>query len=302
MSLSLTVLGSGSALPTPKRSSTAQVLKVDERFFLIDCGEGTQVQLKRFGFKPLRFNHIFISHLHGDHIFGLFGLLSSMNLNGRKSPLYLYTQEGHKAILDAVLSDFEFLYELRYKFYDPKKPSVLLDDKGIKVTAFPVTHRTPTVGFLFEEKAKPLNIRKEAIDEFNLSVKDIVQIKAGEDYITPEGNRIKNQNLTHKGPKPASYAFVTDTQYDERIVPHIAGANLLYHDATFAHDLLKMARLTQHSTALQASLIAKKAKVGKLLIGHFSQRYKTVDALLKEAQLEFPNTEAAFDGKTIDIV
>ncbi len=301
MSIQVTILGSSSALPAPNRFPTAQLLNVNERFFLVDCGEGTQVQLKRFKQRPSRINNIFISHLHGDHIYGLFGLLSSYSLMGRKNPIVLHTQEPHKAILDAVFAGVPLSYRIEYRFYDPKKSEVVYEDNGVVVTSFPVVHRMPTVGFLFQEKPKQRNIKKSAIQEFNIGVKDIVRIKAGEDFVTEDGNVIKNRNLTTDPQKTCSYAFVTDTAYTENILPYVSGVDVLYHESTFTHDMVKMARQTFHSTAFQAAQIAKKAKVGKLVLGHFSLRFKKLDAFLKEAKLEFENTVLGNDGMTIDI-
>ncbi|MEN9444714.1 MAG: hypothetical protein RIS47_1604 [Bacteroidota bacterium] len=301
MGFTLTVLGTGSALPTPSRFSTAQVLNVNERFFLLDCGEGTQIQLKKYGINTSRITHIFISHLHGDHIFGLFGLLSSMSLTGRKVPLTIFSIEELKPIIDACLGAYRLDYEIKYTFFSPNVITTLIDDRGLEVISFPVSHRAPTVGFRFKEKQKEYNVKKTAITEFGLTIKDIISIKQGNDYTTPEGNVIRNANITNAPKQTKSYAFVTDTSYDERIIPIVKGVDLLYHESTFTHESLKMARMTTHSTALQAGMIARRAQVKNLLLGHFSQRYKDTSVFLKEAQLEFQQTRTAFDGMRIEI-
>lgn len=297
MTFELTILGSGSALPTSRRYPTAQALNVLERFFLIDCGEGTQLQLRNAKVRMSNINHIFISHLHGDHIFGLFGLLSTYNLLGRKNPLTIHGHSNLKAILDFYYQQFaeELQYRVEVKPIDSRSFHLIHEDKVVEVYAIPLKHRVPSWGFLFREKEKERNIDKFAIEKYNIGIKDILKVKAGEDFITDDGELIPNSDISTMPPKPRSYAFCSDTAYFERITKWIDGVDLLYHEATFADAERKIAKQTAHSTASQAAMIAKKANVGKLIIGHFSNRYKDLNPLLTEARLIFPETYLAED-------
>ncbi len=302
MTFSVTILGSSSALPTSKRFSTAQVLNVHERFFLIDCGEGVQIQLRKFRIKFGKINHIFISHLHGDHFFGLFGLLSSFHLLGRETDLNIYSHPE----LEEILKNLSWFFdELKFKIiFHPlnyETSEVIYSGKYVEVKSFPLKHRIPTCGFLFKEKPKQRNIRKEYVDRYNIPIKDIVKIKQGADFVTDKGITIPNKELTIPPPVPRSYAFCSDTAFDERIIPEIQNVDLLYHESTYLQDLKKQAAETFHSTASQAAAIAQKANAGKLIIGHFSSRYKEVQSFLDEAQLVFPNTFVAEDGETHDV-
>jgi ribonuclease Z len=297
MTFELTILGSGSALPTSRRYPTAQALNVHERFFLIDCGEGTQLQLRNAKVSMSKINHIFISHLHGDHVFGLFGLLSTYNLLGRKNKLTIHGHPELKNIIEFFYRQFaeELQYKVEISPINSRSFHLIHEDKAVDVYAIPLKHRVTSWGFLFREKEKELNIKKEIIELYNLGVKDIVQIKAGKDFITEKGITIPNNELTKKPPTPRSYAFCSDTAYFERIAKWINGVDLLYHEATFADAERKIAKQTAHSTASQAASIAKKANVGKLLIGHFSNRYKDLTPLLIEARTIFPETYLAED-------
>lgn len=292
MTFELTILGSGSALPTSRRYPTAQALNVLERFFLIDCGEGTQQQLRNSHVRFGKLNHIFISHLHGDHVFGLFGLLSSFNLLGRKTALYIYGPEGLETIIEFFRKHFaeDIQFPIHIKIIKIKGPEILFEDKLVEVSAFPLKHRVQTFGYLFREKPREPNIRKEAIEKYKLGFKDILSAKHGEPLFDNQGQPIPVKELIVPSKFPRSYAFCSDTAYYERIIPWIKNVDLLYHEATFANSELKIARQTQHSTASQAAMIANKAEVGKLLIGHFSNRYKDTDILLSEARAVFPNT------------
>ncbi|MBN2486948.1 MAG: ribonuclease Z [Bacteroidales bacterium] len=303
MTFDLTILGSGSALPTSRRYPTAQALNVLERFFLIDCGEGTQLQLRNAKVKFGHINHIFISHLHGDHVFGLFGLLSTFNLLGRKTDLYIY---GHSD-LENITGFFrrQFAEEMQYPIHImPLKPGALqliFEDKVCEVFAFPLRHRVPSWGYLFKEKVRGPNIRKELIDIYKLGIKDIIDIKNGKDFTTSEGVVVPNSDLVTAPKPPRSYAYCSDTAYYERITKWIAGCDVLYHEATFADSERKIAKQTGHSTASQAAMIAKKAGVKKLVLGHFSNRYKELDTLLVEARTIFTETYLAEDLQTISI-
>lgn len=295
MTFELTVLGSSSALPTSTRFPTAHVLNMHERFFLIDCGEGTQIQLRKakIGFGKL--NHIFISHVHGDHVFGLFGLFSTLQLLGRKTPLHLHAHSGLEELIDFYRKHFgdDQGYPIVFHKIQGRKVQVIHEDKLVQVTAFPLKHRLPTFGFLFQEKKRQLNIRKETISKYNLSIKQIHEIKEGKDITIDSGELLRNSVVTELPYKQRSYAFCSDTMYYEKNIPLLMNVDLLYHESTFLHNDKKLAKQTGHSTAKQAAAFALKANAGKLLIGHFSSRYKNIDTLLEEARETFPRTELA---------
>ncbi len=303
MSFKLTILGSSSALPTSERNTSAQVLNHDERFFLIDCGEGTQIQLRRYKIRLGKIDHIFISHLHGDHIFGLPGLLSSYNLMGRKKTLHIYSHPGLKKILDSQfrLLKNEQKFNIIYHDLTPAVKQIIYEDKKFTITSFPLEHSVPTWGFLFKEKPRQRNIRIDYIAKYNIPVKNIVDIKNGADFITPDQKVIKNKTLTIPPHKARSFAYCTDTQYSEAIIPVVRNTDILYHESTFLQEDAGLAEETKHSTALQAAEIAHKAKAGKLIIGHFSTRYKQINRFLNEAEKKFPDTVIAEDGKTIKV-
>jgi ribonuclease Z len=298
MSFSLTVLGSSSALPTSKRFTTAQVLNVHERFFLIDCGEGTQIQLRRFSINFLKINHIFISHLHGDHIFGLFGLMSSYNLLNRKSDLHIYAHGDLEISLEHYKRHFGsgLLYSIVLHPFTTNKSGMIYSDRHMTVETLPLRHSIPAVGFIFREKEKPLNIKKEAIARYQLGIGDIRKIKQGNDYIASDGTQVPNEKLTLPKLRSRSYAFCTDTTVFPRLVEKLKDIDMLYFEATFANKDKKLAKLTGHTTAPQAAQLARDANVGKLLIGHFSTRYKSVTPLVLEARAIFENTYAVEDG------
>jgi len=302
--MKLTILGSSSALPTSERFPSAHVLCAHERIYLIDCGEGTQMQLRRNKIRTSAINHIFISHLHGDHVFGLYGLLSTFNLMGRKKPLNLYAPGNYDRILFSHLSDFDINlnFEINFIQLSGKDPVQILDDKYLTVTAFPLKHRVPSFGFLFREKAPDRNIIKELIDLYRIPVSAIHRIKKGADFLTADGELIGNSFLTINPPRPLSFAYCSDTKYFAGLAGIVKGVDLLYHEATFDGSLKNLALKTGHSTSVQAATIAKSACVGKLIIGHFSARYKNVTPLVEEARSLFPETEAAKDGKTYDVM
>ncbi len=298
MSFTLTVLGSSSALPTSKRYPSAHVLNVREHFFLIDCGEGTQLQLRKYKFRFARINHIFISHLHGDHVFGLPGLISTFNLLGRNSELYIYGHIELQQYLNCFLNQFgkDLLFDIRFIPVKSKRQGIIFENKQVTVESIPLRHRIPTIGFLFREKEKDRNIRKDVIQKYKLNIKDIVRIKQGEDYITRDGQSIPNQELTIPPFKGRSFAYCSDTLFHKGLAERIKDVDLLYHEATFMEKDKKLARLTMHSTVAQAASIAKLAKAGELLIGHFSSRYKSIDEIVNEARTVFENTQAVEDG------
>jgi len=303
MALSLTILGSNSALPTSDRYPTAQILRVSERFFLIDCGEGTQMQLRRNKINFSKINHIFLSHLHGDHIFGLMGLISTFGLLGRRNALHIHAHEDLKGLLVPHLEYFcaDLPYNIVFHDLSYDEPTVIYEDKKVTVESFPLSHRVPTCGFLFKEKPKQPNIRKAAIQKYQLEVREIVAIKNGETFIGEDGNPVPADELLIPAPKPASYAFCSDTRYYRRIIPIIKGVDLLYHEATFAHELKDLAKRTSHTTAKQAATIARDAEVGQLLLGHFSSRYKNLTPLEQEAKAVFENMVLVSDNEVYEV-
>ncbi|MCJ7446334.1 MAG: ribonuclease Z [Bacteroidales bacterium] len=301
--MKVTILGSSSALPTSERFPSAHVLNAHERLFLIDCGEGTQMQLRKNKIKFSKINHIFISHLHGDHVFGLYGLLSTFNLMGRQNPICLYAPENYHQILLSHLDDFDINlgFEVDFIPLSGNDPVKILDDKYITVNSFPLEHRVPAFGFLFREKTSDRNIIKESIIKYQIPSLRIPAIKKGEDFITSEGVLIKNEDITLPPPEPLSYAYCSDTKYSRRVATFVKGVNLLYHEATFDKSLSDLAGITCHSTTLDAAKTANEANAGTLLIGHFSARYKDIMPLVEEARSLFPDTFPAIDGQTYDI-
>jgi ribonuclease Z len=301
--MKLTILGSSSALPTSERYPSAHVLNAHERLFLIDCGEGTQMQIRKNRIRFGKINHIFISHLHGDHIFGLYGLLSTFNLMGRKSPLNLYAPETYDHILQTHLHDFDIHLDYNINFIplSGKDPVTILEDKNLNVTSFPLEHRIPSFGFLFKEKQADRKIIKESITRFGIPIAKMLSIKRGEDFITDQGEVIKNEDITISPPEPLSYAYCSDTRYFKRLSSFVKGVTVLYHEATFDKSKNELAVLTGHSTTLNAGTVAAEAEAGALIIGHFSARYRDIDILVEEARSLFPETFAAIDGKTYDI-
>ena len=302
--MKLTILGSSSALPTSERNPSAHALNVHERSYLIDCGEGTQLQLRRNRISFTKINHIFISHLHGDHVFGIYGLLSTMSLMGRKLPLHIYAPGNYDIILNSHLNDFqlELGFEIKFTSLKGKDPEIILDNKHLTVTSFPLVHRIPSFGFLFREKQKDRNIIKECIDKYNIPIFRIPAIKKGEDFLTSDGEIIKNEVLTLQPAPPVSYAYCSDTRYFARLSSFVKGVTALYHEATFAADNQKLAKTTFHSTTHDAATTAKNAEAQTLIIGHFSSRYKDINQLVDEAKAVFPRTFPAIDGKTYEIV
>jgi ribonuclease Z len=298
MKFEITILGSSSATPIYTRHPTAQVLNARERFFLIDCGEGTQMQMMRYKIKMQRISHIFISHLHGDHYLGLMGMLSTMHLQGRTTELHLYGQQDLMDVLEIQLrlSNTVLRYNLIFHSVRHYVSSVILEDEDILVRSIVLNHRIPCTGFLFREKQKPRKLISNKMQQYNIPFIYFNKIKNGEDYEDDFGNIIKNEELTLPSSPSRSYAFCSDTIYDENIINDVRGVDLLYHEATFMHDMADRAQATYHTTSLQAAEIAKKAEVKKLLIGHFSARYKNLSLLLDEARSVFPNTELALEG------
>lgn len=299
--MKITILGSGSAKPTPHRHHAAHVLNVCEQLFLIDCGEGTQYQLQLFGISPLRINHIFISHLHGDHTLGLPGLIFTMAMMGRQTPLWLYGPARVGEMIHSMMQfyDSDFEYQLHFTAVDTTQNSVIFENKVVSVESIPLRHRVPTTGYLFRQKPPLLNIRKEAIQEYGLNLSQIVAAKNGDPIMTDSGELIENHRLTLPQVQTSSFAYCSDTTPSGRVAEIVRGVTLLYHEATFAHELRSIAHTTGHTTATQAGRLAAKAHVGQLVIGHFSSRYTDLETLLAQSQAEFPNTILATDGLRI---
>ncbi len=303
MSFKLTILGCSSATPTLYRHSSAQILNVNERLFLIDCGEGAQTQMRKFKIKFQRIDNIFISHLHGDHYLGLMGLLFTFHLLGRTKEIHIYSDPGLKKIIDMQIeiSKANLLYPLIFHSIDSAKSKVIYNDDIITVRTIHMDHRIPTVGFLFTEKPKERKIRKEVIEKMQIPVKEYEKIKKGSDFTDARGKLYKNDELTISGPKPVSYACCSDTGYTESYIPLIKGADMLYHEATFMQDKLKNAREKFHCTSIDAATIALKAGVKQLMIGHYSARYNDLNPLLEEAKTVFENTILADEGVVYNI-
>jgi ribonuclease Z len=304
MKFEVTILGSSSATPIYNRNPTSQALNVNERLYLIDCGEGTQQQMLRFDIKPSRIDHIFISHLHGDHYLGLVGLLSSMHLNGRKKELKLFGPEHLLEIINLQLkySETTLQYPIEFTITNANSAEVIVDNEDVIVETIPLDHRIACTGFLFREKKRLRKLLKDKLEELQIPVQYYTALKKGKDYIAEDGTVYKNEILTLDSEQPKAYAYCSDTIFNPQYFQQINNVNLLYHEATFLHNMLDRAGETFHTTALQAAQIAAQIQTKKLLIGHFSARYKNLDELLDEAKSVFPATELAIEGRTFAIV
>lgn len=299
----LTILGSGSALPTRDNFPTAQLFDIREKQFLIDCGEGTQIRLRQMGLKLNRLGHIFISHLHGDHCFGLLGLISTLGMLNRTADLYIHGPVGIRDLFEPQLAFFcaESPFRICFEEFDARQSTVIYDDRSLSVTSLPLRHRVPCAGFLFREKPGYRHLLREWIDYYKIPVAQLNLIRQGADFVNAEGEIIPNERLTAPPNPVVSYAYCSDTAYNENLIPLLQGVDLLYHEATFADSEQKRARQTMHSTAREAATIASKAGVGKLLIGHYSARYHNKELLLDEARQVFENTELTHDMQTFAI-
>ena len=294
----LTIIGSGSALPMRERHASSQYLHLGSRHILIDCAEGTQLRLQELKISPMKLDTILISHLHGDHYYGLIGLINSMHLNGRTNPLKIYGPPELINILNLMLkaSDTHLRYPLHFHALEPIDGQILELDNHLRITSFRVKHRIPAWGFRFDE-ILGRKINKDFIAAFQPTHEDLQHIQAGEDYMTAAEDVLSNETITHLPHPSRSYAYCTDTAYFESLIDRVFGVNLLYHEATFGKDMGDFALQTFHSTTVQAAEIAFRAEVGKLLIGHFSSRYKNPEVLLDEAKTVFESTELALDDK-----
>lgn len=299
----LKILGSNSATPAYGRHHSAQLLTAGKYQFLIDCGEGTQERLSSAHINVWKINHIFISHLHGDHYLGLMGLLFTMHLLKRTHDLHLFGQKGLQEIILAQLkySDSRLNYQIIFHELSPDKRHTIFENDYITVESFPLTHRIPCCGFIFKEKPKPYRINKEKIDE-GIPLKAIARLKQGNDFKDEEtGVLYKREEYTLAPRKSRSYAYCSDTSYNQSIVPYIKGVDLLYHEATFLMEKEEWAHKTYHSTTNEAAQIATHANAGQLIIGHFSARYKDLSPFLEEAKEVFPNTVLAIEGELFEV-
>ena len=303
MTFRITRLGSSAAQPSVKRHHAAHALNVHEQFYLVDCGEGTQSRLLEAGINPLKINAVFISHLHGDHVYGLFPLISTLGLMGRKTPLEVFAPRPFDEITEQHFRYFDcgLEFEVQYHPVDTRKHQLLYENKVMEVWSVPLRHRIPTSGYLFREKTPPLNVHKEAITRYGLSIAQIVAAKRGERILLDDGTELAPEELTYRPYEPRSYAYLSDTLYSAKAAGLVRGVDLLYHEATFAHTDRALARQTGHSTAQQAAKAAIAAEAKRLLIGHFSGRYKDITPLTEEARLLFPQTEAVIEGQAYDI-
>ncbi len=300
--MKLTILGCYSATPRTLNNTTSQVLELGNHMFLIDCGEGTQVQLRKHKIKFNRIKHIFISHLHGDHFFGLVGLISTFRLLTRETDLHIYGPKGIKEVvtLQMKLADSWTNYNLIFHELTSHASELIFEDEKIEVHTIPLDHRIYTNGYLFREKEGPRKLLIHAVEEANIDVAYYRKLTQGFDVENEDGITIKNELVTKAGPKPKSYAFCSDTMYKEEIVPIIKDTDVLYHESTFLEKHAHLGPKTKHATAKEAAKIAKMANVGTLLLGHYSTRYKGLNEFKEEAQEVFENVELCDDGKVFE--
>ncbi len=287
---------------TPRHQPSCQVLNVRDNLAMIDCGEGAQLAVRRMGLKLMRLNHIFISHLHGDHCFGLPGLVSTMALLNRTNSLTIHTFKDGAELFGQMLDYFcrERPFEVRFNVIDTHK-RVIWEDNAMTVTSFPLVHRVPAVGFLFREKPKMRHIIGDEVRRLGIPHYAMNSLRQGQDWITPEGVLIPNDQLTTPADHAISYAYCSDTKYSKRVIKHVEGVDWLYHEATYDDSLRIKAHKRYHSTALEAATVAREAGVRQLILGHFSKRYLDDTILLNEAQTVFPATRLANEGLTIDL-
>jgi ribonuclease Z len=299
--LGVTILGNNSALPAFDRHPTSQVVTLDDQLFLVDCGEGTQLQLARYKIRWGRINHIFISHLHGDHYFGLPGLLNSMGLLNREHDLHLYAPAPVKQILELQFEAAHTRLPYKLHFHPLEKEEVLVKTERWMVSCFATKHRIPCFGFRFQQIKPPRRLNPEKAVSHEIPASFYDRLKWGEDYTNKRGELIKNEWVTDPAPRPKSYAYCADTVYDEELIEKVQGVDLLYHETTYLKELAERATARFHATTTQAATIAVKACVGQLLIGHFSSKYDKLDIFEQEAKEVFPNTSLALEGVTYKV-
>lgn len=294
----VTILGNNSALPAFDRHPTAQALTLDDQIFLIDCGEGTQMQLSKYKVRRSKINYIFISHLHGDHYFGLIGLVNSMALLGRETALHIFAPALLQPIIERQLAAAAANIQYPLHFHALEDDANLVDEAKFSVKSFPVQHRIPCWGFQFSEKKPPRKIWKEQAIEKGIPAYFYKRLLWGEDYFSKEGEKVPNESVTYPNSAAKSYVYCADTKYDESLIPIAQGATLLYHETTYLKDLNERAAARFHSTTEQAAMLAEKAKVQRLIIGHFSSKYESLSLFLEEAKAVFANTDLAEEGVT----
>jgi len=297
------ILGCGSALPTLHHNASAQVVEIRGKLFLVDCGEGTQVQLRRSRLRFTKISAVFITHLHGDHCFGLIGMLSTFGLLGRTARLAIYAPAALEAMLKQQMQLFchDFDYEVDFHAVDTNQQQVVYEDRSLTVETIPLEHRMPCCGYLFREKPSLPHIRRDMIDFYEIPTSQINNIKAGADWTTPDGEVVKNERLVEPADPVRSYAYCSDTRYIPTLHERIKGVSTLYHESTYGEDNLLMAQKYYHSTARQAALVACEAGVGQLLLGHYSSRYEDEQVLLREAQEVFENTRLTDENAIFDV-
>ncbi|WP_396157491.1 ribonuclease Z [Flavobacterium sp.] len=300
--MKLTILGCYAATPRTITNPTSQVLEIRNHMFLIDCGEGTQVQLRKNKLKFSKINHIFISHLHGDHFYGLVGLISTFMLLNRKTDLHVYAPKGIKEIvlLQLRYSNSFTGYNLYFHELTSKESEVVYEDEKVLVKTIPLKHRIYTNGFLFEEKIGDRKLNIDEVHKYNIETCYFQKIKNGKDITLDDGTVVPNSEITFDPIQPKSYAFCSDTMYDETIIPIIANCDVLYHETTFLESEAEKAKSTMHCTAKEAATIAQKATVKQLLLGHYSTRYATINLFQQEAETIFPNVLLADDGRVFE--
>ncbi|MDB5250985.1 MAG: ribonuclease [Flaviaesturariibacter sp.] len=299
--LSVTILGNNSAVPAFNRHPTSQVVTHDGTNYLVDCGEGTQIQMIKYKVRRGRISHIFISHLHGDHYYGLVGLINSFNLLSHSQPLHVYGPAPLQAIIEMQLKVADTLTCYDLHFHTLTEAGVLVDNDKIRISCFRTNHRIECYGFVFEEKEGKRKLQIEKVRKLHIPMTFYSSLQAGLDYITPKGKVIPNDSVTAAAERGKKYAFCADTKYDESIIPHIYGADMIYHETTYLDNMREKAELRFHSTTRQAAEIARKAMVRKLLIGHFSSKYAVLDPFQEEAREVFSNTELAIEGNTYEV-
>ena len=303
MSIAVTILGNSSAKPTATGHPSAQVVNINEQLFLVDAGEGVQRQMARCGISPLKLRAVFISHLHGDHLYGLFPMLSTLGLYGRRTALKVYAPRPFGEMLEAFLRlcESDLPYQIEWVEVDTTKHQIIFENDTTEVWSLPLRHRIPTAGYLFRQKEPALNVKKYAIERYGLTVPQIVQAKRGEDIVLESGEVLPNADITYRPYGTLSYAYCSDTNYSARLAKMVEGVDMLYHETTYAAAEKKLAKERGHSSTVDAAKVASMANAGRLLIGHFSSRYKDLEQLLAECREIFPATDIARERETFSI-
>lgn len=299
----LNILGCGSAIPTARHNPSSQVLDIRDNLFMIDCGEGAQLMMRKMRLKYSRLNHIFISHLHGDHCLGLIGLLSSMALQGKTGSVTIHIFEDGARLFSEQLKFFcrDTPFEIKFNIIKPEK-AIILETNAITVETFPLFHRVPCVGFLFKEKPKLRHLKGDMVKFYNIPIKELHGIKEGNDFVTDEGIIVPNSHLTTDPSPEMSYAYCSDTAFNPQVAEMVKGTNTIYHEATYTSEFAHLAAPRGHSTSAEAAQIAQMAEAKRLVLGHFSKRYRDESPIINEAKAIFPNTILANDGMQIDLL